>query len=37
METREAAQRWAEVWERGWREHDAATISTLYAEDAFWQ
>ena len=37
MDTREAAQRWAEVWERGWREHDAAAISALYAEDAFWQ
>ena len=37
MDTREAAQRWAEVWERGWREHDAAAITALYAEDAFWQ
>ena len=34
---REAAQRWAEVWERGWREHDATAITALYAEDAFWQ
>jgi ketosteroid isomerase-like protein len=37
MDTREAAQRWAEVWERGWREHDAPAIAALYAEDAFWQ
>ena len=37
MDTREAAQRWAEVWERGWREHDAAAIGALYAEGAFWQ
>jgi hypothetical protein len=37
MDTREAAQRWAEVWERGWREHDATAIAALYAEDAFWQ
>ena len=37
MDTREAAQRWAEVWERGWREHDAAAIDALYAEGAFWQ
>ena len=37
MDTREAAQRWAEVWERGWREHDAAAIAALYAEGAFWQ
>jgi len=25
------------VWERGWREHDAAAIDALYAEGAFWQ
>jgi hypothetical protein len=25
------------VWERGWREHDAAAITALYAEAAFWQ
>jgi hypothetical protein len=37
MDTREAAQRWAEVWERGWREHDAAAIAALYGEGAFWQ
>ena len=37
VDTREAAQRWAEVWERGWREHDAAAIAALYAEGAFWQ
>ena len=37
MDTREAAQRWADVWERGWREHDEAAITALYAEDAIWQ
>jgi hypothetical protein len=37
MDTREAARRWAQVWERGWREHDAAAIADLYAVDAFWQ
>jgi SnoaL-like domain len=37
MDTREAARRWADVWERGWREHDAAAIAALYAEGAFWQ
>lgn len=37
MDTREAAQRWARVWERGWREHDAAAIAAPYAEGAFWQ
>ena len=37
MDTRTAAQRWAQVWERGWHEHDAAAIAALYAEGAFWQ
>jgi predicted SnoaL-like aldol condensation-catalyzing enzyme len=37
MDTRQAAQRWADVWERGWREHDAAAITALYADGAFWQ
>jgi hypothetical protein len=37
VDTRQAARQWAEVWERGWREHDAATIAALYAEGAFWQ
>jgi hypothetical protein len=37
MDTREAAQRWADVWERGWREHDAEAITALYAEGALWQ
>jgi SnoaL-like domain len=37
VNTREAAQRWAEVWERGWREHDEAAISALYTAGAFWQ
>jgi hypothetical protein len=37
MDTRAAARRWADVWQRGWREHDAAAIGALYAEGAFWQ
>ena len=37
MDTREAARRWADVWGRGWREHDAAAIGALYADGAFWQ
>jgi hypothetical protein len=37
VDTRQAAQRWAEVWERGWPGHDVAAISALYAEGAFWQ
>jgi hypothetical protein len=35
VDTRQAAQRWADVWERGWREHDAPAIAALYAEEAF--
>jgi SnoaL-like domain len=37
VDTREAAQRWADVWERGWREHDFDAIAALYADGAFWQ
>jgi SnoaL-like domain len=37
VDTREAAQRWADVWERAWREHDADAIGALYADGAFWQ
>jgi hypothetical protein len=37
MDTRQAAQRWADVWERGWPAHDVVAISALYAEGAFWQ
>jgi hypothetical protein len=37
MDTREAAQRWADVWERGWPEHDAAALAALYADGAVWQ
>jgi hypothetical protein len=36
VDTREAAQRWADVWERGWREHDADAITALYAEGTLW-
>jgi hypothetical protein len=37
MDTRHAAQRWADVWERGWPEHDQAAIGSLYTEGALWQ
>ena len=37
MDTRQAAQRWADVWERGWPAHDVAAISALYGEDALWR
>ena len=37
MDTREAAKRWAETWERGWRTQEAEAIVALYAEDAHFQ
>jgi hypothetical protein len=37
LETRAAAERWAEVWERGWRAQDAAEILSLYAPEAYFQ
>jgi hypothetical protein len=36
VDTRDAARRWAETWERGWNEHDAAAILALYAAGAVW-
>lgn len=37
MDTGEAAQRWADTWERGWREHDADAIAALYTDGVYWQ
>jgi hypothetical protein len=37
MDTRTAAQRWADVWQQGWPAKDTAAISALYADGAFWQ
>lgn len=37
MDIKQAAARWAQVWERGWREHDEAAITALYADGALWQ
>ncbi len=37
METRAPAERWREVWERGWRAHDADEILGLYASEAYFQ
>jgi hypothetical protein len=37
MDTREAVERWARVWERGWPERDEQAIAALYADGAFWQ
>ena len=31
---REAAERWARTWERGWNEGDVESIVALYADDA---
>jgi hypothetical protein len=36
VDTREAAGRWAETWERGWNVHDAAAVLALYADGAVW-
>jgi hypothetical protein len=37
MDTKQAAKRWADVWQRGWQEHDEAAIEALYADGALWQ
>jgi hypothetical protein len=37
VETREAAKRWRDTWERGWRTHEPAGILALYAEGAHFQ
>ena len=34
MDAREAATRWRDVWERGWRVHETGEILGLYAEGA---
>lgn len=37
METREAAERWRDVWQRGWRAGEAEEILQLYAANAYFQ
>jgi SnoaL-like domain len=37
VETREAAERWVEVWARGWRAGEADEIVALYADGAYFQ
>jgi hypothetical protein len=37
MDTRQAAERWGETWERCWRAHKADDIVALYAEGAYFQ
>src|SRR5919108_6001347 len=34
METRDAARRWAQTWQRAWEALDAPAIGALYARDA---
>ncbi|MBA3434949.1 MAG: nuclear transport factor 2 family protein [Chloroflexi bacterium] len=34
MDARDAAQRWADVWQRGWESRDTESIVALYADDA---
>ncbi|GGT40076.1 nuclear transport factor 2 family protein [Streptomyces chromofuscus] len=33
MDTREAAERFVRVWQRGWAEHDVEALLALYAEE----
>jgi SnoaL-like domain len=37
VETREAAERWVEVWARGWRAGEADEVVALYADGAYFQ
>jgi SnoaL-like domain len=37
VDAREAAQRWADAWQRGWPAQDADAIGALYADGARWQ
>jgi len=37
VDTREAAERWRDVWARGWRAGDSAEILALYADGAYFQ
>jgi SnoaL-like domain len=34
MDTRDAAKRWRDTWERGWRNHETEEILELYAPGA---
>jgi SnoaL-like domain len=37
VDTRAAANRWRETWERGWRTHEPEEIVALYAEGAYFR
>jgi hypothetical protein len=34
VDTRAAAERWRDVWDRGWREQETGEMLALYAKDA---
>ncbi|MFC7109819.1 hypothetical protein ACFQQB_61175 [Nonomuraea rubra] len=34
LDTRQAAQRFADTWQHGWTHHDVAAITALYHDDA---
>jgi hypothetical protein len=37
VDTREAAERWRDVWARGWRAHEPGEIVALYADGAYFR
>ena len=37
MDVEAAARRWAETWERAWRDRDVEAIASLYADDAVYR
>jgi hypothetical protein len=37
VDVENAAKTWASTWERAWRERDATTIASLYADDAVYR
>jgi ketosteroid isomerase-like protein len=37
MDVQAAARRWAETWERAWRDRDMEPIASLYADDALYR
>jgi SnoaL-like protein len=37
MNPRQAAERWRETWEHGWRAHEPDEIVTLYAKGAYFR
>jgi hypothetical protein len=37
VDTRQAAERWREVWARGWRAGESDEILALYADGAYFQ